>query len=451
MESKSSNSRVVFALFTVAGTFGVGAILSWLQEHEFAALLGAIISIWVVTVGSGFLRRWLGLLVAGGSALMISLYLGVQHKGVGGKSICSVNQTFDCDKVNSSAYAELFDIPIAFLGSSFYAGVIVLAILSLRSPGAYKSAANIVAAGAAGSVLYSLFLAYASFGLGAWCLFCISLYGLNAITLWLSWPLAKANDEGILKGALSGGRSTNAFVGAALVMLVGTMAWYSSGAEEIPEGDSVDDLSALFSATEGDLMLDGTEPTYGSDSAKYIVVEFADFECPYCARLFPDIHNLPKQDPDIQLMFKHYPLSGLCNEGLGTDRHKNACGAARAADCARRQGKFWELTRLMFKNQKHLDMEGIEIMAKQVGIDFEALEKCEADPLTDAKVRTDVAHGAAAGVHATPSLFLRGLYGSQWVLVTAGPKGVAKLVAAHKAGKEFPAVPPAPKPHNHQH
>ena len=179
------------------------------------------------------------------------------------------------------------------------------------------------------------------------------------------------------------------------------------------------------------------------------MVEIADFECPYCARLFPDIHALPKQDPDIQLMFKHYPLSGLCNEGLGTDRHKNACGAARAADCAKRQDKFWDLTRLMFKNQKHLDIEGIEIMAKQVGLDVDALKVCIDDPLTDAKVRTDVAHGSAVGVHATPSLFLQGLYGDQWVLVGSGPKGVAKLVAAHKAGKAFPAVPPAPKPHKH--
>ena len=49
----------------------------------------------------------------------------------------------------------------------------------------------------------------------------------------------------------------------------------------------------------------------------------------------------------------------------------------------------------MFKNQKHLDLEGIEIMAKQVGSDVDALKTCEADPLTDAKVRADVAHGAA--------------------------------------------------------
>jgi protein-disulfide isomerase/uncharacterized membrane protein len=439
-------TKVVFGLALASGIL---AGVFFAQGNTLGALAGGIAAGWLTAVGAGKIHPWLGLLVSSISAMMVSLYLGVQHKGVAGKSICSVNQTFDCDKVNSSAYAELFDIPIAFLGSSFYAGVAMLAILCLRSPAAYKQAAHLVTAGGAVSVLYSAFLAYASVGLGAWCLFCISMYGLNGIILWQSWGLTRGSDVGVLKGAMGGGRATNAFMGAAVVMLIGSMSWYNAGANELPEGDTVEDLSKLFEGIEGELMLDGTEPTYGSDSAKYKVVEFADFECPYCGRLFPEIHALPKDEPDIQLMFKHFPLSGLCNEGLGTERHKNSCGAAKAADCAKRQGKFWDLTRLMFKNQKHVDPEGIEIMAKQVGIDTDALTACVADPLTDAKVRTDAAHGQSVGVHATPSLFLKGLYGETWVLVTSGPKGLAKLVAAHKAGKPFPETPPAPKPHKH--
>ena len=440
------NVRIPFGLALI---LAVAAGVVWGQGNTLATLLCTIGAVWMAALGAGGLNRWLGLLTSAASALMVSLYLGVQHKGIAGKSICSVNQTFDCDKVNTSTYAELFDIPIAFLGSSFYAGVIALSILSLRSGAAYQFAAHLVALGGLVSVGYSMFLAYASMELGAWCLFCISLYGLNALVLYFSWPMVRASDTGLFKGALAGGRSTNAFAGTAVLMRLGSMAWYSAGADEIPEGDSVQDLSSLFSAVEGSVTVDGTEPAYGSDAAKYKVVEFADFECPFCGRLFPEIHHLPDGDPDIQILFKHYPLSGLCNEGLGTERHKNSCAAARASDCANRQGKFWELSRLMFKNQQSLDPEGIEIMAAQVGLDVEALKACAADPLTDAKVRTDVAHGVDAGVHATPSLFLQGLYGTDWVLVPGGPKAVAKLVAAHKAGKPFPAEPPAPKPHKH--
>ena len=441
-----SSHKLVFGLTLAAGVTA-GALYA--QGNALGALVGGIATVWLAAIAAGKAKPWIGLLVSSLSALCVSLYLGVQHKGAAGKSICSVDQTFDCDKVNSSAYGELFDIPIAFLGSSFYAGVAMLAILCLRSPSAYKHAAHLVATGGAVSVLYSAFLGYVSIGIGAWCLFCISMYGLNAIILWQAWGLTRGSDTGIVSGALGGGRSTNAFVGAAVVMLLGTMSWYNAGAGELPQGDSVTDLSALFEGIEGELTLDGTEPSYGSDSAKYTVVEFADFECPYCGRLFPEVHQLPKDDPDIQLLFKHFPLDGLCNEGLGTGRKKNSCGAAKAADCAKRQGKFWELTRLMFKNQQHVDPEGIEIMAKQVGLDTEALKACVADPLTDAKVRADAAHGQAAGVHATPSLYLKGLYGDTWVLVTSGPKGLAKLVSAHKAGKPVPETPPPPKPHKH--
>jgi protein-disulfide isomerase/uncharacterized membrane protein len=440
--------KTVSISFALAFLMALGAAFMWSQDNTLGALICAIGAGWVSCFGAGLVDRWFGLASSGLLALLVSLYLGVQHKGIAGKSICSVSQTFDCDKVNTSEFSELFDIPIAFLGSSFYAAVIVLAFLCLRG-GAYKNAAHLIAVGGLGSVVYSAFLAFASVQLGAWCLFCISLYGLNALILYLALGLVRESDMGMFAGAFTGSSSLNLFAGVGAVMLVGTMGWYSAGEEELPQGDSVEDLSGLFHGAEGPVILDGTEPTYGADGAKYQVVEFADYECPYCGRLFPAVHNLPTADSDIQIVFKHYPLSGMCNEGLSPDRHVHACGAARAADCANRQNLFWEFSAQMFKNQKDLDREGLMIMAKLTGLDVEALGQCMDDPMTAVKVKTDVAHGSAAGVHSTPSLFLKGLYGDEWVSVSSGPEGVAKLVAAHKAGKVFPAQPPKAKPHSH--
>ena len=442
--------KTISISFGLAILLAVGAGALWSQGSQAGALMCAIGAAWLGCLGAGSLNRWLGLVSAGFVALMVSLYLGVQHKGGAGESICSVSQTFDCDKVNTSEYAKLFDIPIAFLGSSFYAGVIVLAFLCLRG-GVYKNAAQLIAVGGWVSIAYSAFLAYASVQVGAWCLFCISLYGLNALILYLALGEARDAEGALLASAFASGPAFNVFSGSAAIMLVGTMAWYSGGstAESLPTGDTTEELATLFEQAGGPVVLDGSEPVYGSESAKYQVVEFADYECPFCGRLYPEIHNLPQVDPDIQVMFKHYPLSGLCNDALSPDRHKNACGAARAADCANRQGLFWEYSAQMFKNQKDLDREGLMIMAKMVGLDVDALTACIDDELTKAKVKQDIAHGEQAGVHATPSIFLRGLYGEEWVSVTSGPKGVAKLVAAHKAGKAFPEKPPEARPHNH--
>ena len=126
---QSSWAVIVFGLTLAAGVTA-GALYA--QGNALGALIGGIATVWLAAIAAGKAKPWIGLLVSSLSALSVSLYLGVQHKGAAGKSSsCSVDQTFDCDKVNSSAYGELFDIPqIAFLGSSFFdAGVAMLAIL----------------------------------------------------------------------------------------------------------------------------------------------------------------------------------------------------------------------------------------------------------------------------------------------------------------------------------
>ena len=189
MENKTTS-----ILFGVAFLLAIGAGVLWSQENEAGALMCAIGAAWLGCYGAGSISRWLGLVSSGFVALMVSLYLGVQHKGGAGESICSVSQTFDCDKVNTSEYAKLFDIPIAFLGSSFYAGVIVLALLVFRG-GQYKNAAQLIAAGGWLSIAYSAFLAYASVQIGAWCLFCISLYGLNVLILYFALGEARGGPQ----------------------------------------------------------------------------------------------------------------------------------------------------------------------------------------------------------------------------------------------------------------
>ena len=88
--------------------------------------------------------------------------------------------------------------------------------------------------------------------------------------------------------------------------------------------------------------LDGSEPVYGNPDAKYTVVEFADFECPYCGMVAPELKKIVDENPDVKLLFKHYPLSNVCNLNVAREGHANACAAAIASDCAGKQGKFWE-------------------------------------------------------------------------------------------------------------
>lgn len=393
---------------------------------------------WLISLGATVANPRIGAAVASLMGLGVSLYLGIQH-GQTGDLICSVSDTFNCGTVIRSQYSTLFGIPIAFFGAGFYAATIAGGVMALAQPAHYRSASRLLLGGAVLSVLYSVFLAWASKQLGTWCLFCISLYGVNAILLLASvlWGRQAAPEgEG-------DDRSATTMIGVGAIVFLGAVM--VGGGESAPDGASMDaaDLTPLFEAPGGNLTLDGTEPVFGDESAPYMVVEFADFECPYCGIVAPELKKLIEQDADIQLRYKHYPISSLCNENVGRPGHTNACNAAMAAECALQQDRFWEMNRLMFKNQKNLTEDDVRFMAQQIGLNMDAYQTCRDNPLTEAAVRADVAHATELGVSGTPSLYLKGATGDAWIRVKGGHKELLTLIDAHRAGVAFPPTPAA--------
>jgi protein-disulfide isomerase len=147
--------------------------------------------------------------------------------------------------------------------------------------------------------------------------------------------------------------------------------------------------------------------------------------------------------PQVRVLFKHYPISDICNDKVQGARHDKACQAAAAAECARHQGKFWELEKLLFINQDALDQPDLMFMAEQVGLDTGVFGECMVDEATAKAVRKDVADAHAVGVFATPSFYLQGLRGEEWVSVHDGPEALDVLVRAHLAGTPIPDTPPA--------
>jgi protein-disulfide isomerase len=341
------------------------------------------------------------------------------------------------------------------MGAGFYAAVLAAAVLGRMNPERYPRTGSLVLAGAGLSVVYSAFLAWASLQLGAWCLLCISMYGVNLLLLIGGW--SSRHPDGLV-AALGDreDRSLSTMLTAGLVVFVASMGWYNMQkggvvAEVKGAEGGQDEMAAyaqLMEQTRGPMTLDGTEPILGDPNAPYTVVEFADFECPACAAVTPMMHQLVERNPNIKVAFKQYPLSNVCNPNIGREFHKNACRAAFASECARLQDRFWDMTYLLFKNPTELDADGVNFMAEQVGLDGPAFTACMADPATMASIRSDVDAGTRLGIDGTPALFLKGIAGEQWVALTAGPEGAELLVRAHAAGKTLPAVPPA-APHDH--
>ena len=125
--------------------------------------------------------------------------------------------------------------------------------------------------------------------------------------------------------------------------------------------------------------LDGSEPRLGSAAAPFQILEFADFECPHCGQVAPQLKQIVKENSDTNLRFKQYPLSNICNPNIGHEFHANACTASAATECAHLQGKFWELSAQLFKNQKFLTRSDINFQAERLSLDMSAFASCMDD------------------------------------------------------------------------
>jgi glutaredoxin len=140
-------------------------------------------------------------------------------------------------------------------------------------------------------------------------------------------------------------------------------------------------------------------PTRGAPMAPVTIVEFSDFECPYCGRAHPLLTELLRElDGQVKLVFRQYPLSG----------HPRAMPAARATVAAGQQGKFWEMADLLFEHQRALEDEDLERYAQQIGLDMARFRADLRSPETQAAIERDREEGRRIEVQGTPAFFVNG-------------------------------------------
>jgi protein-disulfide isomerase len=142
------------------------------------------------------------------------------------------------------------------------------------------------------------------------------------------------------------------------------------------------------------------EPTKGPANARITLVEFSDFQCPYCAQAAVKLDEILKKHPnDVRLVYKQFPISLI---------HSQANLAARASLAANLQGKFWPLHDLMFKNNEKLSQDNILAWAKQIGLNMDKFTKDLDSPALKKAVERGVAEADEIGVLGTPTVFLNG-------------------------------------------
>lgn len=144
----------------------------------------------------------------------------------------------------------------------------------------------------------------------------------------------------------------------------------------------------------------GNSPARGDKNAKITIVEFSDFQCPYCQRAASTMEELMKEYPNqIKLVFKNMPLPF----------HSEAEPAAKAALAAHEQGKFWEMHDELFANQQRLGAATYEELAKKIGLDVEKFKRDMNDPKLQKAIEEDKELGKKLGVQGTPGFFVNGV------------------------------------------
>lgn len=143
-------------------------------------------------------------------------------------------------------------------------------------------------------------------------------------------------------------------------------------------------------------------PSHGPGSAPVTLVEFSDFQCPYCARFFSTLRQvLDKYGPQVRLIYRNFPLLQI---------HPYAEKAAEAGLCAADQGHFWDMHDLMFQTQGQLKEEDLKGKAAQLKLNMESFNSCLDSGQHAEQVKQDLYAGSKLGVTGTPALFINGRF-----------------------------------------
>ena len=138
----------------------------------------------------------------------------------------------------------------------------------------------------------------------------------------------------------------------------------------------------------------------GPDDAPITLVEYGDFECPFCGMAYPIVKAAQRKlGPRLRLVYRHFPLK---------QSHPHALHAAEASESAATQGRFWEMHGVLFENQHALEDADLVRYAKAIGIDADRVAaELEAGTWTR-RVRDDFRNGVKSGVNGTPTFFVNG-------------------------------------------
>lgn len=359
---------------------------------------------------AGFPATWVHVLSLAG--IGISIYLTLHYfdlrNGTGSfKSVCNLGGGLDCDAVAASRFAEIIGgFPLSGLAAGWFAAILGVSLLGRLPDWKEEAGRAVFWMSVVASVASTFYLAVMIGVVGKICAFCLGIDAASFALLGINLPTylrSRASDRWSFprwKPIL-----------ATVMISLGVAAVLTKNLDSAPLSQQaireyVDQVmtTPVVSVNSGQEL-----PSIGPATAPITIVEFSDFQCPYCRVAAISLKTVMQRFPGkVRLVFRNYPLDSACNGLMPRSVHPAACDAAKVAACAHEQGKFEGVYEQLFENQSQLGKIKPQDLAKNAGVDMPKLEACLTDSKTNLALQKDLEEGNRLGLKGTPLLFLNG-------------------------------------------
>jgi protein-disulfide isomerase len=357
------------------------------------------------------LRLWLlsALALSGiiASIILTQHFYDVRSGAAGFKSFCNIGEAMNCDAVSASGYAELFfGIPLASVAAGWYLALLIVSLAARNvfwRREAVRAAFGLTALALVMSLFYFFVMAAV---LKTFCLFCLVLDGINIVAFVLVLTL---KPEGFSKHPpdrakwkfLSGATAVSL-----LAMVLGLKLFDAGSVDARTIDELVDSVmtSAPVAVNAGEEL-----PSIGHKDAPITIVEFSDFQCPFCRTAALTLNSVVNRFPGkVRVVFRNYPLDPSCNRLVKHSMHRYACLAAKTVVCAQKHGFFEPVYEALFDKQDNVSAGKVTELAVSAGMNREKLDTCVESEEAGSYVSRDIEEGERLGIKSTPTLFING-------------------------------------------
>ncbi len=341
------------------------------------------------------------------SILLTHHFYEIRGEGVHFKSACNLGTAVNCDLVAASPSAELFSgFPLSSFAAGWFLTFFFISLFNYQKQWQREAARATLGLTLIGVCISGFYFWLMRVKLQTLCLYCLGV----DLSLLASFVIALSlKPELSLRSALNRSQWKNFLmigVGSHIAMIFGLSAldqnaFRPTEAQEVAE--------SILSSPPVHIDLDDHSPSIGPKNAPITIVEFSDFQCPFCRIGALNLNTLLYRYPGkIRVVFKNYPLDQKCNADFPQTMHPAACEAARNAICAHEQGQFEGAYEILFEKQSSLLEGKVAGLLSGLSLDQARLSACAAAPATSLQIMKDLAEGKTLGITGTPTFFVNG-------------------------------------------